>query len=212
MSTLITGGRIITAADDYVGDIFVDNEHIALIGESLDVEADRVIDAEGQVRSARRRRRPYAHGHLLRRHDYGRQPLRGHGLGRLRRDDDDRRLRRPVAWGDVHGRARSLAQEARDEQAGDRRRLPPDRHRPEERWLARRPGQAARRGRDELQALHGLQGHSVPRRRRDAVQDDAGRLSERLPRDGARGERRCDRRPRQRGARRGATRRRSTTH
>ena len=48
MSTLITGGRIITAADDYVGDIFVDNEHIALIGESLDVEADRVIDAEGQ--------------------------------------------------------------------------------------------------------------------------------------------------------------------
>ena len=48
MSTLITGGRIITAADDYVGDIFVDNEHIALIGESLDVEADRVIDADGQ--------------------------------------------------------------------------------------------------------------------------------------------------------------------
>ena len=46
MSILITGGRIITAADDYVGDIFVDGEHIALIGESLDVEADRVIDAE----------------------------------------------------------------------------------------------------------------------------------------------------------------------
>ena len=81
MSTLITGGRIITAADDYVGDIFVDNEHIALIGESLDVDADRVIDADGQVRPARRRRRPHAHGHLLRRHDYGRQPLRGHRLG-----------------------------------------------------------------------------------------------------------------------------------
>jgi dihydropyrimidinase len=48
MSTLITGGRIITAADDYVGDIFVDNEHISLIGESLDVTADRVIDASGK--------------------------------------------------------------------------------------------------------------------------------------------------------------------
>jgi dihydropyrimidinase len=48
MSILITGGRIITAADDYVGDIFVDNERIALIGESLDVDADHVIDAEGR--------------------------------------------------------------------------------------------------------------------------------------------------------------------
>jgi dihydropyrimidinase len=48
MSTLITGGRIITAADDYVGDIFIDNGHIALIGESLDVTADREIDAGGK--------------------------------------------------------------------------------------------------------------------------------------------------------------------
>src|SRR5438552_939001 len=48
MSILISGGRIITAADDYVGDIFIDNEHIALIGESLDVSADRVIDASGK--------------------------------------------------------------------------------------------------------------------------------------------------------------------
>jgi dihydropyrimidinase len=48
MSILITGGRIITAADDYVGDIFIDNEHIALVGESLDVSADRTIDAAGK--------------------------------------------------------------------------------------------------------------------------------------------------------------------
>ena len=48
MSTLIKSGRIITAADDYVGDIFVDGERIAMIGESLDVDADRVIDAEGK--------------------------------------------------------------------------------------------------------------------------------------------------------------------
>ena len=48
MSVLIKGGRIITAADDYVGDVFVDGERIAMIGESLDVDADRVIDASGK--------------------------------------------------------------------------------------------------------------------------------------------------------------------
>ena len=45
MSTLIKGGRIITAADDYVGDVYVEGERIAMLGESLDVDADRVIDA-----------------------------------------------------------------------------------------------------------------------------------------------------------------------
>src|SRR5712691_8512266 len=48
MSVLIKGGRVITAADDYVGDIFVDGERISLIGDSLDVSADRVIDAAGK--------------------------------------------------------------------------------------------------------------------------------------------------------------------
>jgi dihydropyrimidinase len=48
MSVLIKGGRVITAADDYVGDVFIDGERISLIGESLDVAADRVIDATGK--------------------------------------------------------------------------------------------------------------------------------------------------------------------
>ena len=48
MSVLIKGGRVITAADDYVADIFVENERISLIGESLDVAADTVIDASGK--------------------------------------------------------------------------------------------------------------------------------------------------------------------
>jgi len=48
MSVLIKGGRVITAADDYVGDVFVDGERISLIGESLDVQADRTIDAGGK--------------------------------------------------------------------------------------------------------------------------------------------------------------------
>jgi dihydropyrimidinase len=48
VSVLIKGGRVITAADDYVGDVFVDGERISLIGESLDVAADRTIDASGK--------------------------------------------------------------------------------------------------------------------------------------------------------------------
>jgi dihydropyrimidinase len=48
MSLLIKGGRIVTAADDYVADVFVDDERISLIGEDLDVAADRVIDAAGK--------------------------------------------------------------------------------------------------------------------------------------------------------------------
>jgi dihydropyrimidinase len=47
-SVLIKGGRVITAADDYVGDVYVENERISLIGESLDVDADKVIDATGR--------------------------------------------------------------------------------------------------------------------------------------------------------------------
>ncbi len=47
-SVLIKGGRVITAADDYVGDVFIENERISLIGESIDVEADKVIDAAGK--------------------------------------------------------------------------------------------------------------------------------------------------------------------
>jgi len=48
MSVLIKGGRVVTAADDYVADVFVDGERVTLIGESLDLEADRVIDAAGK--------------------------------------------------------------------------------------------------------------------------------------------------------------------
>jgi dihydropyrimidinase len=48
MSILIKGGRVLTAADDYVGDVFVEDERISLIGESLDIQADRTIDASGK--------------------------------------------------------------------------------------------------------------------------------------------------------------------
>ena len=48
MSVLIKGGRIVTAADDYVADIYVEDETVTLIGESLDQQADKVIDATGK--------------------------------------------------------------------------------------------------------------------------------------------------------------------
>src|SRR5437667_7691077 len=48
MSVLIKGGRIVTAADDYVGDVYIEGERISLIGESLDVQAERVIDTAGK--------------------------------------------------------------------------------------------------------------------------------------------------------------------
>jgi dihydropyrimidinase len=48
MSVLIKGGRVLTAADDYVGDVYVEGERISLIGESLDVQTDKVIDAAGK--------------------------------------------------------------------------------------------------------------------------------------------------------------------
>jgi dihydropyrimidinase len=49
MSVLIKGGRILTAADDYVGDVFVEDGKVALLGSSLDVSADKVIDATGKI-------------------------------------------------------------------------------------------------------------------------------------------------------------------
>ncbi|TMM21659.1 MAG: dihydropyrimidinase [Actinobacteria bacterium] len=48
MSVLIKGGRIVTAADDYVGDIYVEDETITLIGADLDQPADKTIDATGK--------------------------------------------------------------------------------------------------------------------------------------------------------------------
>ena len=48
MRTLIKGGTIVTAVDRYVGDVLVEEEKISLIGQSIDVAADKVIDAAGK--------------------------------------------------------------------------------------------------------------------------------------------------------------------
>ncbi|MFN4151077.1 MAG: dihydropyrimidinase, partial [Candidatus Sericytochromatia bacterium] len=48
MSILIKNGRIITAVDDYIADVFIEDETISVIGKSLSMEADEVIDASGK--------------------------------------------------------------------------------------------------------------------------------------------------------------------
>ncbi len=49
MTTLIKNGRIITATDDYIGDIFIDGETIQAIGSGLQLPADKVIDAADKL-------------------------------------------------------------------------------------------------------------------------------------------------------------------
>jgi dihydropyrimidinase len=48
MSILIKGGRVVTADEDRVADVYVEDEAVTQIGDSLDVQADRVIDASGK--------------------------------------------------------------------------------------------------------------------------------------------------------------------
>src|SRR3954462_486959 len=51
MSLLITGGRVITASDDYVADVFCENGTVTAIGRDLPAhryQAERTIDASGQ--------------------------------------------------------------------------------------------------------------------------------------------------------------------
>ena len=49
MSVLIKNGRIVTAADDYTADIFINTSQIDLIGRNLNIQADHVIDASGKL-------------------------------------------------------------------------------------------------------------------------------------------------------------------
>ena len=49
MSVLIKNGRVITATDDYVADIFIQGESISAIGKNLNVKADLEINASGKI-------------------------------------------------------------------------------------------------------------------------------------------------------------------
>ena len=49
MSILIKNGRVITAAEDYIADVYVEGEKIIAIGQDLRHEADKIIDATGKL-------------------------------------------------------------------------------------------------------------------------------------------------------------------
>lgn len=49
MSLLIKNGRVITATDDYVADIFIEDETVKAIGKDLPFTAGQVIDASGKL-------------------------------------------------------------------------------------------------------------------------------------------------------------------
>ena len=48
MRTLIKGGTIVTAEQEYVGDILVDGDVLRAMGTLLDEAADLVIDSKGK--------------------------------------------------------------------------------------------------------------------------------------------------------------------
>lgn len=49
MSILIRNGRIVTASEDYIADIYIEGETVHSIGKNLQVQADQTIDASGKV-------------------------------------------------------------------------------------------------------------------------------------------------------------------
>src|SRR5207253_459670 len=49
IKTLIKNGQIVTAVDDYRADILIEDETISVIGKTLDMEADVVIDASEKL-------------------------------------------------------------------------------------------------------------------------------------------------------------------
>src|SRR6187200_648735 len=48
MTILIKNGTVVTATDIYTGDVLVEGEKVSVIGSSLSMQADRVIDATGK--------------------------------------------------------------------------------------------------------------------------------------------------------------------
>lgn len=49
MSLLIKNGRVVTATDDFIGDVFIEGETVVAVGTALTLSADEVIDATGML-------------------------------------------------------------------------------------------------------------------------------------------------------------------
>ena len=203
MSVLIKGGRVVTAADDYLGDVFTDNGTVSLIGQSLDVAAGKTIDATGKLRAAGRDRPAYADrlpfGGTVTCDDFTSGTVSAAFGGTTSLVDFCFQM--PGA--DLRAGARGVAREGRPLQAGDRRRLPHGDHRPARGRHARGPREGAGRGRHVATSCSWpTRARSWSTTRRSSRRWRSPR--DRRPGDGARRERRRDRHPRQAGARGGA--------
>ena len=49
MSILIQNGRVVTASESYIADVYTEGEKISTIGKNLNVKADKIIDATGKL-------------------------------------------------------------------------------------------------------------------------------------------------------------------
>lgn len=49
MSILIKNGRVVTAAEDFIADVYTEGEKIVAIGKDLNYDAEKVIDATGKL-------------------------------------------------------------------------------------------------------------------------------------------------------------------
>ena len=101
MSVLIKGGRVVTASDDYVADVFVEGERVTLIGESLDARRRPDDRRTRQVRPAGLRRPAHPPRHAVRRHGHDRRRRVGADGGGVRRHDLSRRLLHPGQGADA---------------------------------------------------------------------------------------------------------------
>ena len=205
MSVLIKGGRIVTAVDDYVADVLIEGETIAAVGTSLNGSADRLIDAAGK----------YVIPGAIDPHTHMEMPFGG-----TVSCDDFTSGTVSAAFGGTTSLIDFCLQapgqsipEALATWHEKIERCPPvidvgfhmaitDLH---DGGPAGGRRARARRGGDELQAVHGVQGRDHGRRR-DTVPHDAGGGADRRARHGPRRERGHDRRARQAGAGRGQDR------
>ena len=125
MSVLIKGGRIVTAADDYVGDVFVENGTVSLHRRVARRPGGQGRRRRRQVTSCRARIDPHTHlemffGGTITCDDF----TSGTVSAAFGGTTDARRLLHAGARHVLRPGARELPREDRPREAGDRRRLP----------------------------------------------------------------------------------------
>ena len=177
MRTLITNGTVVNADGSFRADVLVDGETIAAVGVVDGVAVDRTIDAAGKLVI------PGAidvHTHMelpfggTAAKDTFETGTRAAAFGGTTTIID---FAVQPRGGSLRDGPRRVAREGR-RQLRDRLRLPHD-HERRQRPDARRDGPARRRGRHRLQAVHGVSGRLLLRRRRDLPGDAPDRVERR---------------------------------